>query len=208
MFIGKIMLYTKFITYVRFFLVLVPSLLILGCGSSEPEKISDCYTDSMNSKSFLNSCSVQTKDCIQFQKCISKVKHLETNKPDSELIILDYDQASVFFKLKRYGPTTSYEDCNNNRCSKRVDNITNACKAAMYTYSPTVMGQSIFENVPEFSYSQSLALGMKAVNECRCVLYNALKIKDDISIGYCVGEKLIECKTAFCGRNVKRDFNF
>ena len=212
-------------------------IFVASCGSGEesfePKVLSDCdrtyyettrtakdnkstVTWTMSSDKYFSNCSpgnkgVWSNACPYYQKCVSEVKYLDSGKSDNEFVELDFERTAKFIKSKLWasGKTTERkEKCRGNRCWMTTPNITAACDAVSSTYSGKVVGNSIFENIPEFSYEKSHELGQKAVKgygECLCILHNALNIQDDYSIGYCIGERYIECdKKAFCGREIKR----
>lgn len=177
----------------------------------------------MNADKFFEHCSVGNRGvwstaCSHFQHCISVVKNTENNKDGTEASdSLSYQETAVFIKQKLYSrsKTKARESCNRvwiadknlygNRCVMKVDNIIDACDVVSRTYSSVTVGDSIFKNIPELNYEQAQELGKKAVKgygECMCALHNALDIKDDMSIGYCVDDSYYDCDTAFCGRNL------
>mgnify|MGYP001291058404 CR=1 FL=1 len=167
----------------------------------------------MDTDKFFELCSsgnrgVWSSACSHFQHCVSVVKNIEVPNQE-EFVSLDYKGTAEFIKQKLYnsGETKPREKCYGERCWMTVDNINNACDVVARTYSSTTVGDAIFKNIPELDYEQSQILGKKAVRgygECMCALHNALDIKDDMSIGYCMGDSYYDCDTAFCGRNIKR----
>ena len=79
-----------------------------------------------------------------------------------------------------------------------------ACDAVVYTYNPERVASSISQVFP-ISTEEAKPLGEKAVKGygiCACVVSHAFDIEIDISIGYCKGEKYIECQKAYCGRDL------
>jgi hypothetical protein len=170
----------------------------------------------MDTDKFFEHCStgnigVWSTACSHFQQCVSVVKNIEIPNQE-EFVSLDFKEAAEFIKQKLYsvGKTEPRRNCFNGRCSMPVDNITNSCDVVQRTYSATTVGDSIFKNIPELDYEQSQALGVKAVEgygECLCALHDFLNIKDDYSIGYCIGDNYFDCERgegAFCGRNIQR----
>lgn len=170
----------------------------------------------LNSHNFLDYCwyggagQFNKIECQKYQHCVSTLRHNESHDSSLEFIELDFDEAVNFIKEKMAinSRTESRESCIGDRCQMRSSNIENACDAVVSTYNPAVVGNSIFSHIPELNYRESQELGELAVvgyGECMCALHNALGIKDDMSIGYCVGSQYMECEeTAFCGREIAR----
>ena len=154
----------------------------------------------MNASKFFEHCSsgnigVWSSACSHFQQCVSVVKNRDMNNQD--FILLDYQGTAEFLKETLYpkGKTEARENCIGNNCRMTVDNITQACDVVSRTYSATTVGDSIFKNIPELDYAKSQELGVNAVKgygTCMCVLHNAINIKDDMSIGYCEGDKYFD----------------
>jgi hypothetical protein len=175
----------------------------------------DEVTWRMDQNRFYDNCSegnfgVWSSACPYYQQCVSLVKHLKSGKPSNEFTELDFEGVATFIKSEQSDgeETKSREKCYGDRCWQVTDNITKVCDGTSSTYSPTVIGNSIFHNIPEIGYQESQQLGKKVIagfGTCLCVLHKRLKIKDDYSIGYCSGEKFLSCdgKGAFCGRKVK-----
>ena len=117
----------------------------------------------MSSDKYFSNCSpgnkgVWSSACPYYQKCVSEVKYLDSGKSDNEFVELDFERTAKFIKSKLLasGKTTKQkEKCVGNRCWMTTPNITAACDAVSSTYSGKVVGNSIFENIPEFSYEKS-----------------------------------------------------
>ena len=170
----------------------------------------------MDTDRFFKNCSagnrgVWSSACSHFQECVSIVKHVETEKDAAKFVSLNFQGTAEYIKQKQFGgKTEAKEKCVGARCWMNVPNISNACGVVASTYSSVTTGDAIFKNIPELSYAESQSLGIEAVKgfgKCMCVLHNALGIKDDMSIGYCIEDKYIECtgsQPAFCGRDIDR----
>lgn len=89
------------------------------------------------------------------------------------------------------------------------------CGEVVHTYSGGVVGSKILSTYKELtSMNEAVAskLGNQAVKgygECMCVMHDYFKVKDNFSIGFCVGHNYFTCSHpqmsgAFCGQNGDR----
>ena len=191
---------------------------IISYNSSTKKSHTSSVAWAMDQNKFFENCSsgnygVWSSACPYYQQCVSVVSHLFSKNPPSEFVEMDYEAVAVFIKSQNTSgaKTVSKEVCHGDRCSQKTDNIVDACSVVSSTFSSQVTANSIFKFVPEIDYKRAHQLGEKAVKgygECLCVLHKELEIEDDYSIGYCAGEKFIDCNSrnggAFCGRKIRR----
>jgi len=92
----------------------------------------------------------------------------------------------------------------------KASDISSACGTVAGTYKAKELAGSIMSRIPSINVKNALILAEKGISgygECMCVLYNFTEFKDDMSIGYCVGEEYVNCNEsnggAFCGRKLK-----
>jgi hypothetical protein len=165
----------------------------------------------MDQDKFFVNCSpgnkgVWSSACPYYQKCVSIVKHSKSDKPSS-IELLDYEGVARFIKRQQVGTakTSPTRNCHGIHCP-----VKDACDVVSSTYNPVVVGNSIFQYIPEIDYEEAQQLGIKAVKgygACLCALHNYTEVEDDFSIGYCVGERYVECNSrnggAYCGRELR-----
>jgi len=79
------------------------------------------------------------------------------------------------------------------------------------TVNPSVLGNVIrgeFADFAPISEDEARELGLaasKGYGECQCVLHDHFKIKDNISIGFCIGKDYQDCRDeAYCGATADR----
>ena len=94
-------------------------------------------------------------------------------------------------------------------------NTNSICGEVVHTYSGEVVGrkiQSRYKELTSMSETIALKLGNQAVEgygECMCVMHDYFKVKDNFSIGFCVGPDYFTCSHpqmsgAFCGESGDR----
>jgi len=163
-------------------------------------------TFSMDKERFFEMCSpgkfgVGGTACPYYIECVSKVFHNQSIEK-SELELLTFEGAAKIIreesiKLGQLKPSKLSLHPRAKEGSKPdyVANFIKACNAVSGTYSGSVVGATIFENVPEVpDFSTAMVLGDKAVKgygECLCVLANYTGLNNVMSIGRCEGDRFI-----------------
>jgi hypothetical protein len=166
---------------------------------------------SMEERFFYEYCSTDrgmfSAACPYFAECVSSVKHSKENSPEAFRILSFEEIAHVLRddRLERGKLSLSVRSPEekvykySGRPLVNVWNFRSACKATTSTYNSEVVAGSIFRNVPEVkSWEDALELGIKAVKGfgiCSCVLSEFTGVKEELSIGYCKGERFFDYQT-------------
>lgn len=85
------------------------------------------------------------------------------------------------------------------------------CKKTIHTYSSKVMAGEILRTYYDLTEMTSIVAGklgaeaVKGYGECQCVMHDYFKVRDNISIGFCIGPNYQDCRdTAYCGASADR----
>ena len=79
------------------------------------------------------------------------------------------------------------------------------CEEVIRTYSGFALADKILSEYSQLaSMTRTVAqeLGDKAVvgyGECQCAMHHHFKVRDNMSIGFCIEDKYYDCETAYCG---------
>ena len=172
---------------------------------------------SMDKDKFFEMCSLGNSGsgreaCPYYIECVSQVIHNKSGKK-GKLEFLTFDDAAIAIRKQSIesGQLKASKVEHNGR-SMRVKNFVNACDSVSSTYNGVVVGATIFQHVPEIpDFKTAMVLGETAVKGygvCRCVLANYTELHESMSIGYCVGDKMVDCNSsnggAFCGLKLKK----
>jgi hypothetical protein len=158
------------------------------------------------------------------QNCVTGVKSNEEKAllskiSSTRITFNDYNSIAINYKKlfelcfeESYGE--SYSEFN--ALSEFASKTNSICGEVVHTYSGEDVARkirSVYKELSTMDEVTSRVLGNEAVKgygKCMCVMHDYFKVRDNISIGFCIGPNYFTCSHpqmsgAFCGESGNRD---